>query len=64
MVWVCTHEGIRGTWGWAKLMHGDATAWYRRILSKKVELIIHSIYGVKRFHSLRGEFHSILTPVE
>ena len=29
----------------------------------KVEWIIHSIYGVKRFHSL-SEFHSILTPVE
>ena len=25
---------------------------------------INSIYGVKRFHSLRSEFHSILTPVE
>ena len=31
---------------------------------KKVEWIIHSIYGVKRLHSLRSEFHSILTPVE
>ena len=31
---------------------------------KKIEWIIHSIYGVKRFHSLRSEFHSILTPVE
>ena len=30
---------------------------------KKIEWIIHSIYGVKRFHSL-SEFHSILTPVE
>ena len=25
---------------------------------KKVEWIIHSIYGVKKFHSLRSEFHS------
>ena len=25
--------------------------------------MIHSIYGVKKFHSLRSEFHSILTPV-
>ena len=30
----------------------------------KIEWIIHSIYGVKKFHSLRSEFHSILTPVE
>ena len=29
-----------------------------------IEWIIHSIYGVKIFHSLRSEFHSILTPVE
>ena len=28
---------------------------------KKVEWIIHSIYGVKKFHSLSSEFHSILT---
>ena len=33
-------------------------------LQKKIEWIIHSIYGVKKFHSLRSEFHSILTPVE
>ena len=26
--------------------------------------MIHSIYGVKRFHSLSSEFHSILTPGE
>ena len=31
---------------------------------QKIEWIIHSIYGVKKFHSLRSEFHSILTPVE
>ena len=29
-----------------------------------IEWIIHSIYGVKKFHSLRSEFHSILTPAE
>ena len=35
------------------------------ILSKrKIDWIIHSIYGVKKFHSLRSEFHSILTPEE
>ena len=34
------------------------------LLSKKIEWIIHSIYGVTKFHSLRSEFHSILTPVE
>ena len=34
------------------------------LLSKKFEWIIHSIYGMKKFHSLRSEFHSILTPVE
>ena len=34
------------------------------VLSKNIEWIIHSIYGVKKFHSLRSEFHSILTPVE
>ena len=35
-------------------------------LYKTVEWILHSIsiYEVKRFHSLRSEFHSILTPVE
>ena len=38
---------------------------YPHLLSKKkIEWIIHSIYGVKKFHSLRSEFHSILTPVE
>ena len=31
-------------------------------LKKKIEWIIHSIYGMKKFHSLRSEFHSILTP--
>ena len=33
---------------------------------KKIEWIhvIHTMYGVKKFHSLRSEFHSILTPVE
>ena len=31
---------------------------------KKIEWIIHSIYGVNTFHSLRNEYHSILTPVE
>ena len=31
---------------------------------KMFEWIIHSIYGVKRFHSLSSEFHSILTPVQ
>ena len=30
---------------------------------KKIEWIIHSIYGVNKFHSLRSEIHSILTPV-
>ena len=36
------------------------------LLSKKkyIEWMIHSIYGVKKFHSLRSEYHSILTPVE
>ena len=34
------------------------------LFKKKIEWIIHSIYGVKKFHSLRSEFHSILTPVE
>ena len=32
-------------------------------LYREIEWIIHSIYGVKKFHSLR-EFHSIFTPVE
>ena len=32
--------------------------------SLKIEWIIPSIFGVKRFHSLRITFHSILTPVE
>ena len=31
---------------------------------KKIKWIIHSIYGVNRFHSLRSEYHSILTPGE
>ena len=34
------------------------------ISKRKIEWIIYSIYGVKIFHSLRSEFHSILTPVE
>ena len=32
--------------------------------TQKIEWIIHSIHGVKKFHSLRSEFHSILTSVE
>ena len=31
---------------------------------KKIDWMIHSIYGVKKFNSLRSEFHLILTPVE
>ena len=34
------------------------------IFLKKIELIMHSIYGVNKFNSLRSEFQSILTPVE
>ena len=34
------------------------------IYIKKIDWIIHSIYGGKKFHSLRSECHSILTPVE
>ena len=34
---------------------------YPYLSFKKVEWIIHSIYGVKKFHSLSSEFHSILT---
>ena len=30
------------------------------VKKKKIEWIIHSIYEVKKFHSLRSEFHSIL----
>ena len=33
------------------------------LLSRKIEWIIHSIYGVKKFHS-SSESHSILAPVE
>ena len=36
---------------------------FPRKYSKNIEWIIHSIYGVKKCHSL-SEFHSILTPVE
>ena len=34
------------------------------LLSKKIKWISHSIYGVTKIHSLRSEFHSILTTVE
>ena len=45
------------------------TGWPRKngtayFLLKKVEWLIHSIYGVKKFHSLSSKFHSILTPEE
>ena len=33
-------------------------------LKQSSELFNPSMYGVKKFHSLRSEFHSILTPVE
>ena len=35
-----------------------------RPYSIKIEWIIHSIYGVNKFYSLRSEFHPIRTPVE
>ena len=38
--------------------------WLLQGILSKTEWIIHSIHGVKKFHSLRSEFHSILTPVE
>ena len=50
---------VRATQGNFREMEWDVAT-----LSKKIEWIIHSIYGVKKFHSLRSEFHSILTPVE
>ena len=52
---------------------GSAGYWFKELAwkmhsilktRKKFEWIIHTIYGVKRFHSLRSEFHWILTPVE
>ena len=49
---------------WLMPFIGYTHACYSLLLSKKKEWIIHSIYGVKRFHSLRSEFHSILTLVE
>ena len=39
---------------------------YWKVYSPKKNRVnnFHSIYGVKKFHSLRSEFHSILTLVE
>ena len=46
------------------LSRGNGNMHAAPLLSKKIGCIIHSIYGVKKFHPVRSEFHSILTPVE
>ena len=45
------------------LLHTNENPFYHGT-QRNFEWIIHSIYGVKKFHSLRSEFHSILTPLE
>ena len=58
----CILENLNGGVYWGR---GSIVQLPIIVLSiKKFEWIIHSVYGVKRFHSLRSEFHSILTLVE